>query len=119
VFNIGSGTGHSVLEVVKMMEEISGVEVPLKFEGRREGDVGNVIADVKKAWKEMGWKTEKSLRDICADAWRYEMQSSNITTNEVEGESGKKKVKLTRVQMLIHESEQEKMFKEDSLPSAN
>lgn len=71
VFNLGSGRGESVLEVVKAMEDISGKVIPVRVMGRREGDVGMCVASATRADVELGWRTEKSLGDCCRDIWRF------------------------------------------------
>lgn len=75
VFNLGTGQGRSVLEVVKAFEEASGVDIPREFTARREGDVPSYYADSSLAEKELGWKASRSLEEMCADAWRW--QSKN------------------------------------------
>ncbi|KAI9332209.1 UDP-glucose 4-epimerase [Obelidium mucronatum] len=72
-YNIGCGIGHSVLQVVKTVEKISGVEIPIEVCGRREGDVGVAISDSTKAMKELHWKSERTLEVMCQDAWNFEM----------------------------------------------
>ncbi len=72
VYNLGSGKGISVLELVNCFEQINGVKVNYKIVGRRPGDVAENYADPTKAWNELGWKTEKTLEDICKDAWNFE-----------------------------------------------
>ncbi|KAJ3299448.1 hypothetical protein HDU76_006304 [Blyttiomyces sp. JEL0837] len=63
--NVGSGIGKSVMEVLDTFEKVSGVKVPYLAAGRRDGDVGRVVADAELAWK--------TLDDMCTDAWRYEL----------------------------------------------
>ncbi len=72
VYNLGSGKGISVLELVNCFEQINGVKINYKIVGRRPGDVAENYADPTKAWNELGWKTEKTLEDICKDAWNFE-----------------------------------------------
>ncbi|RAP76791.1 UDP-glucose 4-epimerase GalE [Paenibacillus montanisoli] len=74
-YNLGTGKGYSVLELVRAFEKASGKKVPYQLVGRRHGDVAISYADPQKAMQELGWKAEKSLDDICADAWRW--QSGN------------------------------------------
>lgn len=71
VFNLGSGTGHSVLDVVKAMETASGQSIPLIMASRRPGDFASVVANPEAAELELNWKTTKSLDDICVDTWRF------------------------------------------------
>lgn len=72
VFNLGTGSGHSVLEVIKTFEEQSGRPVPYEIVGRRPGDVAASYADVQKAASELGWRAKRDLADMCADAWRWQ-----------------------------------------------
>ena len=72
VFNLGTGMGYSVLEVIKMFEHTTGIEVPFNFVPRRKGDIPECYADVTKAKKLLGWSSRKTLTDMCADAWRWE-----------------------------------------------
>lgn len=74
-FNLGSGTGSSVLEVVRAFEEASGQPVPYRVEAPRAGDVAEMVADPAKANAELGWRTTRSLLDACRDSWAW--QSAN------------------------------------------
>lgn len=78
IFNVGTGTGSSVLEVVHAFEKVTGTELAYKIVGRREGDVISVYADTKKANEELGWKAEKTLEDALASAWKWEKKIRNI-----------------------------------------
>lgn len=70
-FNLGTGSGHSVIEVVQTLESVTQQAIPVKTVGRRNGDVGSCVAVPSRAGSELGWKTEKSLRDACEDLWHY------------------------------------------------
>ena len=72
VFNIGTGKGTSVLEVVKAFEEVSGVKLNYIFKDRRPGDVVCAFADTNKANNILGWKSELSLKEALASAWKWE-----------------------------------------------
>lgn len=72
VYNLGTGRGHSVLEVIKTFEEESGKPVPYEIVARRPGDVASSWADVKKAAEELGWSTTRDLAQMCADAWSWQ-----------------------------------------------
>lgn len=74
-YNLGSGTGSSVLEVVRAFEEASGRPVPYDVVPARPGDVAEMVADPAKANAELGWRTTRSLADACRDAWAW--QSGN------------------------------------------
>lgn len=71
-FNLGTGTGSTVLEVIKSFEKVTGVKVNYRIAPRREGDVTSAYADTTKANDILGWKTEKTLDDAMEDAWRWE-----------------------------------------------
>jgi UDP-glucose 4-epimerase len=74
-YNLGTGQGHSVLEVLASFAKAVGHEVPHEIVGRRPGDVATVYADPKKAENELGWRAEKTLDEMCADVWNW--QSKN------------------------------------------
>jgi len=70
-FNLGTGSGHSVLEVIETLESVSQRPIPRRLVGRRAGDIGSSIAIADRAALELGWKTEKSLKDACQDLWNF------------------------------------------------
>lgn len=70
-YNLGTGKGYSVLEVVKAFEKASGVKIPYKFVERRPGDVAICYANPKKANEELGWVAEKGIEEMCIDSWRW------------------------------------------------
>jgi UDP-glucose 4-epimerase len=70
--NLGTGRGYSVLEVIAAFERASGVKLNYAFAPRREGDVPMLCADPAKAEKLLGWKAERTIDDMCADAWRFQ-----------------------------------------------
>ena len=72
VVNLGTGTGYSVLDMVKAFEAANGVKIPYELAPRRAGDIATCYADTEKAEKLLGWKAEKSLEDMCHDAWRWQ-----------------------------------------------
>jgi len=78
VFNLGTGTGSTVLEVVKSFERVSASKLNYKIVERRPGDVTAAYADTTKANDVLGWKAEKTLDDAMADAWRWEKKIRNI-----------------------------------------
>ncbi|MEN3324720.1 UDP-glucose 4-epimerase GalE [Mariniflexile soesokkakense] len=73
-FNLGTGKGSSVLEVVKSFEKVSGEKLNYKIVGRREGDIISAYADTTKANDELGWKTKLSLDDAMRSAWNWEQK---------------------------------------------
>ena len=75
VFNLGTGIGYSVLDMVKAFENVNSVKVPYTIKDRRPGDVATCYADASKANDILGWKAEKTLQDMMRDSWRW--QSSN------------------------------------------
>ena len=75
VFNLGTGTGYSVLDMVKAMEKASGKKIDYKVTDRRPGDVAIVYADTKKAKDQLGWEAKLNLEDMCKDLWAW--QSKN------------------------------------------
>lgn len=72
VFNLGTGKGNSVLEVIQSFEKATGVKLPYKITGRREGDITAAYADTRKANEELGWKATRSLEDALKSAWKWE-----------------------------------------------
>ena len=82
VINLGTGSGHSVLEVVSAMEKASGSNVPLRFCGRRAGDVRSSVAATERAGTELGWRPRETLLGACRDLWRY------LTVGEGKGAAG-------------------------------
>ncbi len=75
VYNLGTGTGYSVLDIVKNFEEANGVAIPYVIKDRRPGDIAVCYADASKAKKELSWEAQYGIRDMCEDSWRW--QSSN------------------------------------------
>jgi len=74
-FNLGTGQGHSVLEVIRAYEQASGQPVPYRVVGRRAGDVAESWADVARAADELGWRTTRDLADMCRDSWSWQQNS--------------------------------------------
>ncbi len=73
--NLGSGSGHSVLEVIAVFEEVSGKKIPYQIVGRRLGDIADYFADATLAEKLLGWRTKRSMREICMDAWQWQQNN--------------------------------------------
>ena len=78
VFNLGTGTGLSVLTLINEFEAATGVKIPYTIVGRREGDIEQVWAAPKKANEVLGWKAETPIRDVLASAWKWEKHIRNI-----------------------------------------
>ncbi len=72
IYNLGSGKGVSVMELVTTFEKVNNLKVNYKIVERRAGDLAEYYADPTKALNELEWKTEKTLEDICRDSWKYE-----------------------------------------------
>ena len=77
VFNLGTGRGYSVLEMVRAFEKASGQTIPYKFMPRRDGDVAECYADVSKAKELLEWKAKLDIDDMCRDAWRWQSRHPN------------------------------------------
>ena len=72
IYNLGTGNGYSVLDIVKNFEKASGVKIPYRIVDRRPGDIAQCYADASKAEKELGWKAERDLQEMCEDSWRWQ-----------------------------------------------
>jgi UDP-glucose 4-epimerase len=70
--NLGTGTGYSVLDIVREFEQASGRSVPYKIAPRRSGDIASCYADPKRAYDLLGWRAERGLSAMCTDAWRWQ-----------------------------------------------
>lgn len=76
IYNLGTGKGYSVLDMVKGFEKATGKKVPYKIAPRRAGDIATCYADPKKAKEELGWEAEKDINDMCKDSWEYIQKNS-------------------------------------------
>jgi len=76
-YNLGSGTPTSVLQLVTTFTTVTGKDIPYEFAPRRPGDLPEFYADPTKAYKELGWKTEKTLEDMCRDSWNWQSKNPN------------------------------------------
>jgi UDP-glucose 4-epimerase len=72
IYNLGTGTGYSVLDVIHAFEEANGLKVNYTFKPRRAGDIPACYADPAKAEKELGWKAKYGIREMCEDSWRWQ-----------------------------------------------
>lgn len=77
VWNLGTGQGYSVLDMVRAMEKASGRPIPYRIAPRRAGDVAQCWADPAKALQELGWRAERGLEAMCTDAWRWQSMNPN------------------------------------------
>ena len=76
IVNLGTGTGYSVLDIVKAFEKVNNLKIPYVIKPRRPGDIAECYANAEKAARVLGWKAEKNLEDMCYDSWNW--QSHNI-----------------------------------------
>ena len=76
-YNLGTGIGYSVLDVVKTFEKTTGQTIAYILTYRRPGDIDACYADMQKAFRELGWKAEKTLEDMCTDSWRWQVNNPN------------------------------------------
>jgi len=77
VYNLGTGRGYSVLEVIRGFERASGTPVPYRIAPRRPGDAASCYADPSRAERELGWKTELDLDQMCVDSWNWQRKNPN------------------------------------------
>ena len=76
-YNLGTGKGYSVLEIVKTFENSTGLKIKYEITSRRPGDIAEYYADPTKALKDLGWKAEKTLNEMCIDSWRFTKNKLN------------------------------------------
>ncbi|PRY82715.1 UDP-glucose 4-epimerase GalE [Alkalibacterium olivapovliticus] len=76
-YNLGTGVGYSVLDVVTAFEKANGVEIPYELVNRRPGDIGTSFADVSKAKNTLGWEATFSIEDMCRDSWNWQKSNPN------------------------------------------
>ena len=77
IYNLGTGKGYSVLDIVKNFEAATGVKSPYSIKPRRAGDVATCYSDATKAKKELGWEAEYYIKDMCADSWNFQQKNPN------------------------------------------
>ncbi|MEX2477345.1 MAG: UDP-glucose 4-epimerase GalE [Gracilimonas sp.] len=77
VYNLGTGNGSSVLDMINAFEKASGKKVPYKIAPRRPGDIAACYADPSKAEKELGWTAKRGIEEMCEDTWRWQSQNPN------------------------------------------
>ena len=75
IYNLGTGRGYSVLEMVAAFEKACGKKIPYRIVARREGDVAISYADPSKAQRELGWVATRGIEEMCADAWRWQVNN--------------------------------------------
>lgn len=72
IYNLGTGQGYSVLDIVKNFEEATGVKIPYVIKKRRPGDIATSYCNPDKAYRELGWKAENGIKEMCADSWNWQ-----------------------------------------------
>ena len=77
IYNLGTGIGYSVLDILKAFEKAANKKIPYEIVGRRDGDIDTCFADPEKAYLEMGFKTKRTLDDMAKDAWNWQMKNPN------------------------------------------
>ena len=77
VYNLGTGIGYSVLDLVKAFEKANGIKIPYVIDQRRAGDVAACYSDPSKAWEKLGWKAELGIEDMCRDSWNWQKNNPN------------------------------------------
>lgn len=77
IYNLGTGTGYSVLDIVKNFEAATGVKIPYVIKPRRAGDIATCYSDAAKAEKELGWKAQFGIKEMCADSWNWQKNNPN------------------------------------------
>lgn len=82
IYNLGTGVGYSVLDVINTFARVNQVEVPYVITDRRPGDVATSFADPSKAFKELGWKVAKNLEDMCRDSWNWQKNNPDGYSSE-------------------------------------
>lgn len=75
IYNLGTGKGYSVLEIVKMFEKVSGKKIPYIVTDRRPGDIATYYCNPQKALNELGWKAKNDLREMCEDSWNWTVKN--------------------------------------------
>ncbi|MBR5650532.1 UDP-glucose 4-epimerase GalE [Pseudobutyrivibrio sp.] len=77
IYNLGTGVGYSVLDIVKNFEEANNIKIPYSIKPRRAGDIATCYSDATKAEEELGWTAEYGIKEMCADSWRWQKNNPN------------------------------------------
>ena len=77
VYNLGTGNGYSVLDLVKTFERVNDIKIPYEITARRPGDIDECYASSEKAFKELGWKAERGIEEMCRDSWNWQKNNPN------------------------------------------
>ncbi|MCR4673896.1 MAG: UDP-glucose 4-epimerase GalE [Lachnospiraceae bacterium] len=77
IYNLGTGVGYSVLDIVKNFEEANGIKIPYQIKPRRAGDIATCYSDATLAKEELGWEAKYGIKEMCADSWRWQKNNPN------------------------------------------
>ena len=77
IYNLGTGHGYSVLDIVKNFEEANDIKIPYSIKPRRPGDIATCYCDPSKAKEELGWEAQFGIKEMCADSWRWQKNNPN------------------------------------------
>lgn len=77
IYNLGTGVGYSVLDIVKNFEDANDIKIPYTIKPRRAGDIATCYSDATKAKEELGWTAEYGIKEMCADSWRWQKNNPN------------------------------------------
>ena len=77
IFNLGTGKGYSVLDVINGFEKATGVKINYKIVDRRPGDIATCYSDPSKAKEVLGWEAKRDIEEMCEDSWRWQSQNPN------------------------------------------
>lgn len=77
IYNLGTGTGYSVLDIIKNFQEATGIEIPYVIKERRPGDIAACYSDADKAKRELGWEAQYGIKEMCEDSWRWQKNNPN------------------------------------------
>lgn len=72
VYNLGTGKGYSVLDIVKAFERVNDIKIPYVIDPRRPGDIATCYSDPSKALRDLGWKAEYGIEEMCRDSWNWQ-----------------------------------------------
>ena len=75
IYNLGTGKGYSVLDIVNTFQKVNGVKVPYSIRPRRPGDIATCYSDPSKAWRELGWKAQFGIEEMCRDSWNWQKKN--------------------------------------------
>ncbi len=77
IYNLGTGTGYSVLDIVNAFQKVNDIKIPYEIVGRRPGDIATCYSDPSKALAELDWKAERGIEEMCRDTWRWQSANPN------------------------------------------